>query len=181
MYWVAYVNDKVPAELTTAPYSREMCELGLLYYILSSVSLQHYMIFAAHMIFRCNFGNAGGTLTGKYIKDSEEFKAANADRPAAKWRHTQCADFQTRYHFPVCLEAGKKYTALAHKYSLTPTELALAWANTRSFNASIIIGTTTVKQVIFLVFVSCCHIVYCILPLSFLSEIALNISSLGKL
>ena len=45
------------------------------------------------------------------------------------------------------MHATARYVALAEKHGLTPTALALAWANSRWYNASIIIGTTTVRQV----------------------------------
>eukprot|EP00958_Prasinococcus_capsulatus_P006944 scaffold647_cov411-Prasinococcus_capsulatus_cf.AAC.3 len=41
---------------------------------------------------------------------------------------------------------GKKYADVARKYSLTPCQLALAWALSRNFNHSVIIGATSVKQ-----------------------------------
>jgi aryl-alcohol dehydrogenase-like predicted oxidoreductase len=46
------------------------------------------------------------------------------------------------------MEACEEYVALAEEYGITPTELALAWANQRPYNASVITGTTTVKQVV---------------------------------
>jgi len=90
---------------------------------------------------------AGGTLTGKYVAGSKWEKESNADRPAEKWRHKQCPDFQTRYHFPIPMQATEKYVALAEKYGITPTELAYVFARDRWFHASIIIGTTSIKQV----------------------------------
>merc|ERR1712046_162461 len=49
--------------------------------------------------------------------------------------------------YPAAMKASIKYTALAEKFGLTPTELALAWANQQPCNTSIIIGTTSVRQV----------------------------------
>ncbi|CAE8657025.1 unnamed protein product, partial [Polarella glacialis] len=43
--------------------------------------------------------------------------------------------------------ATQKYMALAEEWGLTPTELALAWARDRPCNTSVIIGSTTVRQV----------------------------------
>jgi len=43
--------------------------------------------------------------------------------------------------------ACQKYVSLAERWGLTPTELALAWAKQRWYNGSIIIGSTTVRQV----------------------------------
>merc|ERR1719223_1419461 len=59
----------------------------------------------------------------------------------------KCPEFQPRYGFPMCMKATEKYIALAEKYGITPTELALAWANSRWYNGAVIIGTTTVRQV----------------------------------
>lgn len=90
---------------------------------------------------------AGGTLTGKYVEGSKYYKESDADRPNAQWRHKQEPGFQARYHLPMCMEVTKKYVALAEKYGITPTEMALVWGRDRRFNASIIIGTTSLKQV----------------------------------
>lgn len=89
---------------------------------------------------------AGGVLTGKYF-DKSKYAKMDADRPVEECRQRKTPDFQPRYGFPVAMQATEKYMALAEKYGLTPTELALAWANSRPFNCSIIIGTTTVRQV----------------------------------
>ena len=43
-------------------------------------------------------------------------------------------------------EATKKYVDLAHKHGLSPTQMALAFVNTRPFVASNIIGATTMEQ-----------------------------------
>eukprot|EP00854_Cymbomonas_tetramitiformis_P030842 gene30842-38653_t len=89
---------------------------------------------------------AGGVLTGKYF-DKSKYSKADADRPVEECRMRKTPEFQPRYGFPAAMQATEKYMALAEKYGLTPTELALAWANSRPFNCSIIIGTTTVRQV----------------------------------
>ena len=54
-------------------------------------------------------------------------------------------DFQPRYGMPAAMAACAEYVALAEQYGITPTELALAWAKERPCNASIIIGTTTIR------------------------------------
>mmetsp|Transcript_22630 Transcript_22630/g.28883 ORF Transcript_22630/g.28883 Transcript_22630/m.28883 type:complete len:307 (+) Transcript_22630:152-1072(+) len=87
---------------------------------------------------------SGGTLTGKY--DFPEY-AHEEDRALSICRHNKDKNFQPRYMNPMAREATKKYVALAKKYGITPTELALAWANSCWYNASVIIGTTTVRQV----------------------------------
>jgi len=87
---------------------------------------------------------SGGTLTGKYL--FSEY-AHEEDRPLDLCRHNNQKKFQPRYNQPAAREAAKKYVALAKEYGITPTELALSWANSRWYNASVIIGTTTVRQV----------------------------------
>ena len=86
---------------------------------------------------------AGGVLSGKYTSA----KYADPDRPLSACRMRVTPDFQPRYGMPVAMLAMDKYVALAEEYAVTPTELALAWAKQRQCNASIIIGSTTVRQV----------------------------------
>ena len=90
---------------------------------------------------------AGGVLTGKYLDGSKWAKAAHADRPLDQCRMRSRPEFQPRYGVPVAMLAAKEYAQLAEKYGITPTELAIAWANQRQCNGAIITGTTTVKQV----------------------------------
>lgn len=90
---------------------------------------------------------SGGTLTGKYIDGSKWSKEAAADRALEECRMRKTPDFQPRYGMPMVMEATEEYVALAEEYGITPTELALAWANQRPCNTAIITGTTTVKQV----------------------------------
>jgi len=90
---------------------------------------------------------AGGTLTGKYIEGSKWSKQSDADRSLTECRHKKCPDFQPRYFFPTVQVAAEKYAALAEKYGITPCELALCWARDRWFNACIISGTCSLKQV----------------------------------
>ena len=56
-------------------------------------------------------------------------------------------DFQPRYASPVSLAATAEYIALATKYGIKPLELAFAWARDRWYNAGVITGTTSPKQV----------------------------------
>ena len=56
-------------------------------------------------------------------------------------------DFQPRYASPVSLVATAEYIALATKYGIKPLELAFAWARDRWYNAGVITGTTSPKQV----------------------------------
>ena len=80
---------------------------------------------------------SGGTLTGKYI--------TGADTPRS--RQNLSPDFQPRYNGPLAVEATKAYAKLAEAWGLTPTELAIAWARDRWYNAGVITGTTSPKQV----------------------------------
>ncbi len=74
-------------------------------------------------------------LTGKYIdsipKDS---------------RLGLHGEWFTRYNNEKCIAATKKYLAVAKKYDLSLTQLALAFVNTRPFLTSNIIGATTISQ-----------------------------------
>jgi aryl-alcohol dehydrogenase-like predicted oxidoreductase len=79
---------------------------------------------------------AGGGLSGKYLGGA---------KPAGA-RHTLFPGFQPRYVCDRALAATADYAALAEKKGLTPTALALAWAASRPFMSSVIIGATTLKQ-----------------------------------
>mmetsp|Transcript_128163 Transcript_128163/g.246928 ORF Transcript_128163/g.246928 Transcript_128163/m.246928 type:complete len:124 (+) Transcript_128163:33-404(+) len=83
---------------------------------------------------------AGGTLSGKYNGDEGQ------EPPSKKARHEQFPKFQPRYHSEACKAAARKYSALARKHNLTPTQLALAWMRSRWWNTSVISGTTSVSQ-----------------------------------
>ena len=86
----------------------------------------------------------GGVLSGKYF-DNTKYAKADPERPPSECRLRKTPDFQPKYGFPMAVLAAEKYVALAEQYGLTPTELALAWANSRPCNASVIMGTTTVR------------------------------------
>eukprot|EP00322_Chrysochromulina_rotalis_P018321 CAMPEP_0115844006 /NCGR_PEP_ID=MMETSP0287-20121206/8607_1 /TAXON_ID=412157 /ORGANISM="Chrysochromulina rotalis, Strain UIO044" /LENGTH=394 /DNA_ID=CAMNT_0003297721 /DNA_START=14 /DNA_END=1198 /DNA_ORIENTATION=+ len=90
---------------------------------------------------------AGGVLTGKYLDGTKWSAAAAADRPLSECRMRKRPDFQPRYGHPMSMLACAEYAKLADEYGLSPTEMALAWSNHRLCNASVITGTTTVKQV----------------------------------
>jgi len=83
---------------------------------------------------------AGGTLSGKY--DGRE----GIEPPLKTARHVKFPQFQPRYHAEHALAVSKKYSELATKHGLTPTQLALAWMKSRWWNTSVIIGTTSVAQ-----------------------------------
>lgn len=77
---------------------------------------------------------------GSYAEDA-------AERPLDKCRHRLKADFQPRYGARGPMAAAAEVVELAEEWGITPTELSLAWAIARPCNASVIIGTTTVRQV----------------------------------
>eukprot|EP00913_Durusdinium_trenchii_P021073 g19804.t1 len=117
----------------------------------------------------CHFGLlCGGVLSGKYIRDSPYAKkdmdlngmsvgplaarnlAAGGEDPGrdlGECRHHARPNFQPRYSYPMPAKATERYVVLAEKYGLTPTELAVAWANQRPHAGAVIIGTTTKRQV----------------------------------
>lgn len=78
---------------------------------------------------------AFGTLSGKYV---------NGARPA-RARLTLYERFQ-RYAAPKAEKAIKAYVALARDSGLEPSQMALAYVNSRRFLTSNIIGATTMAQ-----------------------------------
>ncbi len=78
---------------------------------------------------------AFGHLTGKYVVD-----------PNAKGRITQFANFGQRYAKPNVPAATKEYVRIAREAGLTPATMALAFARTRRFTGSVIIGATNLNQ-----------------------------------
>ncbi len=77
-----------------------------------------------------------GSLSGKYIGGA---------RPKGS-RMEQYANFMPRYRNSVTETAIEQYAALARDYSLTPTQLALGFVNTRPFVTASIIGATSIAQ-----------------------------------
>ena len=51
-----------------------------------------------------------------------------------------------RFNKSLAREAVSEYAAIAQKYGVTPTQLALAFCRSRWFVASTIIGATTMAQ-----------------------------------
>ncbi|MGA8864663.1 MAG: NADP(H)-dependent aldo-keto reductase [Gallionella sp.] len=78
---------------------------------------------------------AFGHLSGKYLAD-----------PNAKGRITQFANFGQRYEKPNVPAATKEYVRIAQEAGLTPATMALAFARTRRFTGSVIIGATNLNQ-----------------------------------
>ena len=94
---------------------------------------------------------AGGTLSGKYFdKSHPQYSAKDAaERPLEKCRQRVSPDFQPRYGCAQAMAATRECVELAERWGITPTELAIAWSIARpcNGNGSVIIGTTTVRQV----------------------------------
>lgn len=76
-----------------------------------------------------------GVLSGKYLQGAQPDGA----------RLTLYPDYN-RYSKPAAVSATEKYVALACKHDLDPAQLALAYANSRPFLTSTIIGATTMQQ-----------------------------------
>ena len=76
-----------------------------------------------------------GMLTGKY-----------AEGAPADLRLGLYGDWFTRYSNKPSIDAVRKYTNLAREFSITPTQLALAFVNSRPFLTSNIIGATKMSQ-----------------------------------
>lgn len=78
---------------------------------------------------------AFGHLTGKYLND-----------PAAHGRITLFPGFGQRYHKPNVPAASAEYVRIARDAGLHPAQMALAYARTRWFTTSVILGATTPQQ-----------------------------------
>ena len=76
-----------------------------------------------------------GILTGKYQKKYPKNS-----------RLDLFGDWFTRYSNEACSKAVDEYIKIARVYKVTPTQLSLAFVNTRSFVTSNIIGATTISQ-----------------------------------
>ncbi len=78
---------------------------------------------------------AFGWLSGKYLAD-----------PQARGRITLFPQFGQRYHKPNVPPATREYLRIAQEAGLSPTTMALAFARTRWFTGSVILGATTQEQ-----------------------------------
>jgi len=78
---------------------------------------------------------AFGILTGKYLDG----------RKPALARLTLYSRFQ-RYQNKNAVKATKEYVRLALEHALDPSQMALAFARTRPFMASVLLGATSVNQ-----------------------------------
>lgn len=78
---------------------------------------------------------AFGHLSGKYLDD-----------PQATGRITLFPGFGQRYAKPNVTAATREYARIARAAGMSPATLALAFARTRWFTASVILGATNMKQ-----------------------------------
>ena len=78
---------------------------------------------------------AFGMLTGKYLDGKKPARA----------RLTLYSRFQ-RYQTKNAIKATKQYLRLARENGLDPSQMALAFARTRPFIASVLVGATSVNQ-----------------------------------
>jgi aryl-alcohol dehydrogenase-like predicted oxidoreductase len=77
-----------------------------------------------------------GSLSGKY---------SDGTRPKSS-RMAKFPQFMNRYQTPLAEQAIERYCKLARDFSMTPTQLALGFVNSRPFLTSNIIGATTIDQ-----------------------------------
>jgi len=78
---------------------------------------------------------AFGWLTGKYLAN-----------PQARGRITLFQGFGQRYNKPNVPAAAKEYVRIAQEAGLSPAQMALAFARTRWFTSSVLLGATSVQQ-----------------------------------
>jgi aryl-alcohol dehydrogenase-like predicted oxidoreductase len=78
---------------------------------------------------------AFGWLSGKYLAD-----------PKVHGRITLFPGFGQRYNKPNVPAATQEYVRIAREAGLTPATMALAFARTRWFASSVILGATTLEQ-----------------------------------
>ncbi len=78
---------------------------------------------------------AFGWLTGKYVAD-----------PNARGRITLFPGFGQRYNKANVPAATREYVRIAREAGLTPATMALAFARTRWFASSVLLGATTLDQ-----------------------------------
>jgi len=78
---------------------------------------------------------AFGHLSGKYLAD-----------PNAHGRVTLFPGFGQRYNKPNVPVAAREYVRIAQQAELSPAQMALAFARTRRFTGSVLLGATTLEQ-----------------------------------
>lgn len=77
-----------------------------------------------------------GVLTGKYLDGAKPEGA----------RFTDFTRSANRYNAPEVQEAVRQYVELAKRYDMDPATMAIAFATTREFTTSTIIGARTMEQ-----------------------------------
>jgi len=114
--------------------------------IISVQNAYHLMnrTFESGLAEACRHANVGllaysplafGHLTGKYLAN-----------PNASGRVTLFQGFGQRYIKPNVPAASKEYVRIAQEAGLSPAQMALAFARTRWFTASVLLGATNVRQ-----------------------------------
>lgn len=114
--------------------------------IVSVQNAYHLMnrTFESGLVETCLHANVGllaysplafGWLSGKYLAD-----------PQAHGRITLFPGFGQRYNKPNVPAATKEYVRIAQEAGLSPATMALAFARTRWFTSSVILGATTLGQ-----------------------------------
>lgn len=114
--------------------------------IVSIQNAYHLMnrTFEAGLAEVCRHANVGllaysplafGWLTGKYL-----------DNPQAHGRITLFPGFGQRYNKPNVPAASREYVRIAREAGLSAAQMALAYARTRRFTTSVILGATSLEQ-----------------------------------
>ncbi|WP_035384758.1 NADP(H)-dependent aldo-keto reductase [Ferriphaselus sp. R-1] len=114
--------------------------------IVSVQNAYHLMnrTFEAGLAEVCHHANVGllaysplafGHLTGKYLEN-----------PQTPGRITLFPGFGQRYNKPNVPAASAEYVRIAREAGLNPAQMALAYARSRRFTASVILGATTLDQ-----------------------------------
>jgi len=83
---------------------------------------------------------AFGHLTGKYLADPQ------VPGITTRGRVTLFPGFGQRYNKPNVPAATKEYVRIAQEAGLSPAQMALAFARTRWFTTSVILGATSMQQ-----------------------------------
>ena len=86
---------------------------------------------------------SAGTLTGKYAQPKPKGNKKPVPRRSRLGQFRGYSDGFAQSGGPAAVDA---YIAVARKHGLTPTQLALAHCNSRSFVGSTIIGATSMSQ-----------------------------------
>ena len=103
-------------------------------------------IFHINLAEACRFNNVGllaynplgfGVLTGKYISGIPQNSRLGSDLYKGIYLRDDGINL---------IEAGRNYANLAHKYGITPAQLALAYVRTRWFVTSTVVGATKIEQ-----------------------------------